>query len=489
MHDLKIISQNIIDEYLVWNDNNELDKEFILKTFKGFRRKFKKNSFIEITSKFIGNKKKYLEVFYILRNIFKNTENSAYYRNFRDFASVDYKNNRNFLLPDFYKNQIIKKISSKRYFPVLFSLKNKNVFDIIMNSNSFSNEIQRILSKFNIILSDDNVVDKQLLFEIHSFLNKNIKSLFNEIPEIITKKSGLAKLFKVIIGTVFYTSAILNKIKDVNEKREKILNAVKIGYYWGITYPLVDNAEDEHLLNDNELKTLKELLFKAITGELNKNEVPETAFFRILYENLNELNKLFPKNNNPDLYYMFEVFFEANTQNDLVSDEKEILLNMSIKAGLARIITAYLSDYPITDKFIYNTMLVSIFNQTDDDFQDYLEDKGNKKNTLFTRNINNPMKFFIKYGEFLAYKFGDTKLRKLILWNFIEKIKLINLSNRRNFNKYLSEFSNSIPKDVLNYLNYFSRHSESVEYLVEEYPFIQFMDYSLNKFKKKSLNL
>jgi geranylgeranyl pyrophosphate synthase len=494
------LANKVISDFNHWQSNNKKDfNDF----FDGIDKDYittRKNSLIKKSCSFIDNllspfsNNNRLALFYEAKLLLRNAPKSAFYRNFRDYASVNIDENIDKLLPKvLYHNlqEYLKYPTIQNTSDLLFLEKYNLITDIIENPDFINNLLIIFKKRFKIDLTED-LASLDTLSEIHSFLREYLSKLMNVIPEGSLNKSGIGKFFKVIIGVIIFSKE--NMPKNKQERDKYFLKIFKIGMYWSITYPLFDNILDtNNELNEKELNNISALVKRAINEEDVSEKIPNIPFIQVLHDSLKNLTILLPIKENTFLYNSIKIFYDTHIEETKSKAKhlNELIKRKIIKSALVRIITATISNKTITEEFIINSFYIGLHNQLEDDFQDIAEDKTENVTTIFTdeRYNKQSIKYFIEYNMFLIEKYASKELSNSLKDNFYERIKLICENNSRNtFLEIINNYGHGLSSENIDYFKKIAKLHSGINYQLEEYSMIDYLDAKSKDIIKKRKN-
>ncbi|NVJ60717.1 MAG: polyprenyl synthetase family protein [Gammaproteobacteria bacterium] len=235
------------------------------------------------------------------------------------------------------------------------------------------------------IIPHDLRNDPEIENEIFRLKNK-ISRLQQLLPVQLDKTNGLRKLVKIIAGLILHEQ--IQQIKQplsFSEYKLKICSALRLGYSYGITYPLIDDILD----NRNFLNADERLLFNRSiqTTLLNQSVVSfpkfsstNKSFMSFVYQELSDafitIKKELGKVKSQLFFKSAYVFFRAQAaehgkQINSISDKIDtvsLLTPMIVKSAGSRIVANQLTSQSNTEKdyFFY----FGIYNQFNDDIKD-----------------------------------------------------------------------------------------------------------------------
>src|SRR4029077_1979433 len=128
------------------------------------------------------------------------------------------------------------------------------------------------------------------------------KAAAHLIPNEIMEKGGYDKFLKAAIGTVLHKLNVLDP--DSPNFNNEIFKSIQAGYYFGLTYPLIDDLIDSsQFLSPGQKKSIMNTLIKVLSGEkITSASLPPIKIVYELKKLFDEFSLLFPFEHNPELY-------------------------------------------------------------------------------------------------------------------------------------------------------------------------------------------
>lgn len=318
-----------------------------------------------------------------------------------------------------------------------------------INNNDFRIKLKKLVLKFfyeaNLDIKD-NTID-----EAFSFLTKNFTRLLDVLPDEVLLQSGFAKMVKVLLGMIAHSAISIPSGSSCEEINNILLKSVKLGYYWGVTYPLLDDVIDSNVLSKKELTLLKEIVHNIFSKE--SISVDENLFTKPYLNELIfclfSLREVMPYNEHKLTYKLMQMAHHAQNEDSELSlcnsyNEETLYSLIILKAALVRIATASISGVKIDSNFIKNIFIMALYNQEEDDFQDFFEDIAARRPTPFTfyirnRLIENPITIFFSYSSFIiSLSENDIVVKKVIVGQLLEIFK--NLISKKGSSLFSDDF-------------------------------------------------
>ena len=261
--------------------------------------------------------------------------------------------------------------------------------------------------------ASNNTFDTAFLFEkakqhgiepTFEWLMDKLSSVKQSMPEEIDQTNGMRKLVKIIAGVVLHQLVDSDESDSAKEKSDKLSNAIKLGFSYGITYPLVDDLQDSSAaLNGSD----KEKFNQAIRQSLLNGQVVDCPAFsksnqskmEAIYRELREAFKLIRSlQSTTQARKFFEqafVFFEAQDidrsreLDDRSYTDQELFLPVILKSAGCRLIAREIIEDKSNQDFDYRTFCFGIYNQFNDDIKDVFDDLEENNVTPYTYYLKN----------------------------------------------------------------------------------------------------
>jgi len=423
------------------------------------------------------------------------------YSEVTDFASYGNSNLRDVLYPDnrliltlrdlvsdYSLNGIkrVKRITSKKIFQGL-NLKKKNF-------HSFFSMIEEIFC----IDINSLGISKQVCFLSYEFLSAKFADLIRVSPVELLEDGGLSKVLKVVVGVVFYSMSCLSGTCSEEEINEIIFRAVKIGFYWGITYPLVDNLYDSIKMRDQvDLEEFNTLINRGILGEDVSNSLPNSPFIQELHDCCIQLKRLVPIEQYPEVYNAIKSFHQISIEDaGLVKSERnseyDYYIKSIMKAGLVRVSAAGLSGISVDEDMVYRYFTVALHNQIEDDALDFFSDRRSKIDTSFVAfdaNFSaikiNPLLRYLQINQYVAASIGRSEfchVYTVLSSALAEMIKLHVIQEGHEGSKYfINRFCVGDIKCLRRYFDGLRNSWKGIDHISEEWPVLNYTDNHLDR--------
>jgi geranylgeranyl pyrophosphate synthase len=235
-------------------------------------------------------------------------------------------------------------------------------------------------------------------------INK-LRMVSSIIPKGIDAEHAQRKLIKIIVGVYLHVMEEMDNGITPEERIQKLNEAIRLGYSYGLTYPFIDDLLDADVLSPKEKKQYSDL----IRTTLITKSVPELAGWTgnnkdLILNILSELRDAFEyikAHQRPETEtYFFQqsyVFFhsqEVDRMKDLSNanyTNEELYIPIILKSSSSRLIARSVIGAPKDVGFDNRTFYYGIYNQLADDFTDLFDDMDEGAVTPYT--------YFLKYHD------------------------------------------------------------------------------------------
>ncbi|MGP7817344.1 polyprenyl synthetase family protein [Niallia sp. 01092] len=235
-------------------------------------------------------------------------------------------------------------------------------------------------------------------------INKLKKVSFN-IPEGMDAAQAQRKILKITAGVVMHEIEEMGDGIPPEERTKKLDKAIKLGFYYGLTYPFIDDLLDAKVLSANEEKQYSDLIRTTlITGsvpELGEWTGNNDHLIQYIHSELREAFEYMKENHRNETWKSFleqsYVFFhsqEVDREKDLSNGSytnEELYIPVILKSSSSRLIVRSLISAPEDEGFDSRTFYYGIYNQLADDFADMFDDRKEGAVTPYT--------YYLKYHD------------------------------------------------------------------------------------------
>ena len=96
-----------------------------------------------------------------------------------------------------------------------------------------------------------------------------LKTVSSNIPKGMDAEQAQRKLIKIIAGVIMHEVEEMGDEISPEERTQKLDEAIRLGYSYGLTYPFIDDLLDSKVLSDQEKKQYSDLIRTTlITGSV-----------------------------------------------------------------------------------------------------------------------------------------------------------------------------------------------------------------------------
>lgn len=326
------------------------------------------------------------------------------------------------------------------------SIKNK---EVIKQIDKLSNQIQKWVRKGEgqgaaELLNNAFIDKKAKQYDIESsivWLKSKLFLLEQKLPESLDKTNGLRKLVKIIAGVVMHRISEMPSDLPKHVQSTSLDSAIRLGYCYGLTYPLIDDIQDSaDFLNSDEKESFNLAIRESLlSGRLANFPVftdANTDTMRFVYEELKEafenIKNFLPRSSANSFFEQAFVFFEAQDidrrktiKNGIYSDES-LFLPVILKSAGSRLVARDIVQSKKDEQFEHRVFCFGIYNQFNDDIKDLFADIQQDNLTPYShyyllegaKSINvNPYRLYwcvVFYLINIVYE-NDSEARQLFL--------------------------------------------------------------------------
>ncbi|WP_429747499.1 polyprenyl synthetase family protein [Bacillus salipaludis] len=303
------------------------------------------------------------------------------------------------------------------------------------------------------------------------FINK-LKTVSEIIPKGMDAENAQRKLVKIIGGVVMHLTEEMDKEISPEERAQKLDEAIRLGYSYGLTYPFIDDLLDAKVLSDEEKKQYSNLIRTTlITGavpELGEWAFPIEDMIRPIHSELREAFEYIKAHQRPDtrksffaqsfvFFHAQEVDREKNLSNPNYTNE-ELYLPIILKSSFSRLIARSVISAPKDEGFDNRTFFYGIYNQLADDFADMFHDWEDGAVTPYTyylkyhqkrKDLINPFELYWTVIANLIHNVyhSDLKTCEVILDRAINGLKRFKeRMGTEKYNEVMGLFASGVPK-------------------------------------------
>jgi geranylgeranyl pyrophosphate synthase len=274
------------------------------------------------------------------------------------------------------------------------------------------------------------------------WLLERLHLVHRHLPAFIDPVHGMRKLVKIIAGVFMHQLMRLPEDATPRERGYMLEAALRLGYAYGLTYPLIDDVLDaEPGLTPEDKEAFNTTIRQSlILGEVQS--CPEfTGPYRdamwFIYEEMkgafNAIRSLKTQKEARMFFDRALIFFDAQDEDRRRRLDqgpvplKTLCLTMILKSAHSRLVARELLSQEPLDDFHYRTFCFGIYNQFNDDIKDIEEDLANQRVTPYTdwlsrtesqrRGALHPYRLYWAVVSFLIHRVygNETQTRNLLL--------------------------------------------------------------------------
>lgn len=298
-----------------------------------------------------------------------------------------------------------------------------------------------------------------------------LKAVAFNIPKEMDPDHTQRKILKVMAGVVMHALEEMDESIQPDNRRKNLAKAMKLGFYYGLTYPFIDDLLDARVLSDQEEKQYADLIRTTlVTGkvpDLGEWRGNNGELIRFIHSELREAFIYIVANQKQQALQSFleqsYVFFhaqEVDRQKNLSDDHytnEELYIPVILKSAASRLIVRSLINAPEDEDFENQTFYYGIYNQLADDFADMFEDEKEGAVTTYTyylkyhhkrKDLINPFELYWTVIFYLIHHVynGDKKTCEVILDRAINGLKRFKekMGNKK-YNEVMDLFASGIP--------------------------------------------
>lgn len=215
-----------------------------------------------------------------------------------------------------------------------------------------------------------------------------MKTVSLALPKELDADQAQRKLIKIIAGVVMHVLEEMDDNLGKEERAQKLDEAIRLGYSYGLTYPFIDDLLDAKILSFAEKEEYTNLIRTALItgtvpslGEWPKKNADLIAFIhrelREAFEYIKAHQRAETKQHFFQQSYVFfhsqEVDREKELSNASYTNE-ELFIPIILKSAFSRLIARSVIGADEDDGFDKRTFFYGIYNQLADDFTDMFDD-------------------------------------------------------------------------------------------------------------------
>lgn len=237
------------------------------------------------------------------------------------------------------------------------------------------------------------------------WLINKLKNVSTNIPTGMNAEHAQRKLIKIIAGVIMQENEEMDDGVTVEDRKQRLDKAIRLGYSYGLTYPFIDDLLDAEILSDEEEKQyaylIRSTLTTGVVPELGDWVGNNAELIRYIHTELREAFEYIKAHQRPETRNSFfeqsYVFFnsqEVDREMDLTNAKytnEELYIPVILKSASSRLIVRSVIGAPEDEGFDSRTFFYGIYNQLSDDFADMFDDLKDGAVTPYT--------YYLKYHD------------------------------------------------------------------------------------------
>lgn len=292
------------------------------------------------------------------------------------------------------------------------------------------------------------------------------------LPPEMNAEEAERKLIKIIFGVVIHVMDEMDGQASSVERSRRLGEALKLGYYYGLTYPFIDDLLDSGALNADEQEQYSRMIRKTIrTGivpELGDWTGNHQEMVRFIHAELREAYEFIRGYQNRETQEVFfeqsYVFFESQdadrckTLDDPHYSNEALYLPIILKSASSRLIVRSVISAPQDEGFDQRVFYYGLYNQLADDFADMADDRKTGAVTPYTYYLTyrharpdliNPFELYWAVISHLIHHVyrSEPQTREIILARAVNGLKRYQRRvGEERFNEVMAVFSLGNPE-------------------------------------------
>ena len=266
-------------------------------------------------------------------------------------------------------------------------------------------------------------IESTMIWVVHK-----LKVVSSNIPKGMDAEQAQRKLIKIIAGVLMHVIEEMDDEISPEERSQKLDEAIRLGYSYGLTYPFIDDLLDAKILSAKEEKNYSDLIRTTlITGsvpELGEWTGTNKDLIRFIHSELKEafdyIKSHQRRETRKNFFEQAYVFFnsqEVDRLKDLTYanyTNEELYIPIILKSSSSRLIVRSLINAPVDEGFENQTFFYGIYNQLADDFADMFDDMKEGAVTPYT--------YYMKYHDKRSDLINPFELYWTVIFNLIHNV-------------------------------------------------------------------
>ncbi|WP_342431614.1 polyprenyl synthetase family protein [Neobacillus sp. FSL H8-0543] len=255
-----------------------------------------------------------------------------------------------------------------------------------------------------------------------------LKMVASNIPKGMDADHAQRKLIKIIGGVIMHQIEELGDKTPPEVRTQKLDEAIRLGYSYGLTYPFIDDLLDAKILSANEERQYSDLIRTTLItgsvpalGEWTGNNKELIRFIhselKEAYEYINNHQRQETRENFSEQSYVFfnaQEVDRAKSLSNAAYTNEEIYIPIILKSSSSRLIVRSVISAPKDEGFDERSFYYGIYNQLADDFADMFDDMKDGAVTPYT--------YYLKYHDKRSDLINPFELYWTVISNLIHHV-------------------------------------------------------------------
>lgn len=230
------------------------------------------------------------------------------------------------------------------------------------------------------------------------WLIDKLKQVASHIPDGMNEAEARRKLIKIIVGVVMHALDGMEEGTPPAERSRKLEEAIKLGYFYGLTYPFIDDLLDSGVLDEREKKRysgmIREVLSTGNVPEPGEWSGRRAELMRYIHAELRDayeyMKSCQSEETLDEFFRQSYIFFHSQDADRSLNLEhahytnEELYVPIIVKSASSRLIVRSIMSAPKDEGFDDRTFYYGLYNQLADDFADMFDDMNAGAVTPYT---------------------------------------------------------------------------------------------------------
>ncbi|WP_442598681.1 polyprenyl synthetase family protein [Neobacillus sp. D3-1R] len=260
------------------------------------------------------------------------------------------------------------------------------------------------------------------------WLINKLRTVSTHIPEGMDAEHAQRKLIKIIAGVLMHVMDEMDEGISPKQRSQKLDEAIRLGYSYGLTYPFIDDLLDANVLSASEKERYSDLIRTTLTTgsvpRLGDWTGPNKNLISYIHSELREAYQYIKSHQRPETLPIFfdqsYIFFhsqEVDRTKDLSNHHytnEELYIPIILKSSSSRLIVRSVLSANEDEGFDNRTFFYGIYNQLADDFADMFDDLEEGAVTPYT--------YYLKYHRTRKDLINPFELYWTVISNLIHNV-------------------------------------------------------------------